>query len=334
VSRSRLFGIALVVIAAVGYGSGGLFARPAYAAGADWLTVMAWRFGIAVILSWGLVAVRPSALRALRALAPRAVAVTLVLGAMLVLQSGTYYAALETVPLSLAGLITSIYPPVVAVLAVWIGRPLEGRRAWVALALAVIGTTLAVGGIETSVMPPVSGLVLAISAPLFYAAWIVLAARHSGESRRSTGAESEHPTDALATGALLLTGTALTYWTVALAIGHPVLPSDVPPDAWPGMLGVALVAGFIAPQAFYAGAKRTGAAQAALLSTVEPLWTILAAGVVLGELLTPTQWAGAVLIITGVVLSQTRGRPGEMVIMPATDEEPVLPQPMARVGDD
>jgi drug/metabolite transporter (DMT)-like permease len=222
----------------------------------------------------------------------------------------------------------------VAVLAVWIGRPLEGRRAWVALALAVIGTTLAVGGIETSVMPPVSGLVLAISAPLFYAAWIVLAARHSGESRQSTGAESAHPTDALATGALLLTGTALTYWTVALAIGHPVLPGEVPPDAWPGMLGVALVAGFIAPQAFYAGAKRTGAAQAALLSTVEPLWTILAAGVVLGELLTPTQWAGAVLIITGVVLSQTRGRPGEMVIMPATDEEPVLPQPMARVGDD
>ena len=61
-----------------------------------------------------------------------------------------------------------------------------------------------------------------------------------------------------------------------------MLPA-VPADAWPGILGVALVAGFVAPQAFYAGAKHVGAAQAALLSTVEPLWTIVAAGVLLGE---------------------------------------------------
>jgi drug/metabolite transporter (DMT)-like permease len=329
-----VFGIALVVIAAIGYGSGGLFARPAYEAGADWLTVMVWRFGIAFGLSWGVVALRPAARAALRGLARRAVLVTLGLGAMLVLQSGTYYAALETVPVSLAGLITAIYPPVVAVLALRFGRPLDGRRAWLALMIAVAGTTLAVGGIDADVMPPLSGLVLAISAPLFYAAWIILAARHSGETRSGTGDDSDHPTDALATGALLLTGTALAYGTMALVSRHPVLPSQVPPAAWPGMLGVALVAGFIAPQAFYAGTKRVGAAQAALISTVEPLWTILAAGIVLGEVLTLTQWVGAVLILTGVVLSQTRSRRGEVISLPAEDEEPVLPQPPARVGDD
>ncbi len=333
--RARLFGIALVVIAAVGYGSGGLFASPAYAAGADWLTVMAWRFGLAMVLSWGIVATRPQSRAAVRALAPRAIAVTLVLGAMLVLHSGTYYAALETVPLSLAGLITAIYPPLVAFLAVWIGRPLQGRRAWLALGLTVAGMALAVGGIETAEMPPLYGLLLAISAPVFYAFWIVLTARHSGETREATGAESERPTDALATGALLLTGTAVTYWAIALGIGHPVLPGDVPSAAWPGILGVALAAGFIAPQAFYAGAKRIGGAQAALVSTVEPLYTILAAGLILGQVLTITQWAGAVLIITGVVLSQTRGRGSRASAeAPGLDDEPVLPQPLARVGDD
>jgi drug/metabolite transporter (DMT)-like permease len=334
VDRTRLFGIALVVAAAVGYGSGGLFARPAYDAGADWLTVMAWRFAIAMVLSWGLVAARPQPRAALRRMAPRTVAVTLVLGAMLVLHSGTYYAALETVPLALAGLITAIYPPAVAILAVWIGRPLEGRRAWLALALTVGGMVLAVGGIETSAMPPWSGLLLVISSPISYAFWIVLAARHSGESRETTGAASDRPTDALATGALLLTGTALTYWAMALAVGHPVLPADVPAAAWPGILGVAFSAGFVGPQAFYAGAKRVGGAQAALISAVEPLYTIVAAGVILGELLTPTQWLGAALIIGGVVLSQTRGRGSPSGARACDDDEPVLPQPPARVGDD
>lgn len=338
--RARLFGIVLVVTAAVGYGSGGLFARPAYAAGADWLTVMAWRFGVAMVLSWALVAARPQSRAAVRGLAPRAIAVTLVLGAMLVLQSGTYYAALETVPVSLAGLITAIYPPLVAILAVWIGRPLQGRRAWLALAMTVVGTALAVGGIDTSVMPPWSGLLLAISAPVFYAFWIVLAARHSGETRQTTGAASGRTTDAISTGALLLTGTAIAYWAMVLLVDHPALPADVPADAWPGILGVAISAGFVGPQAFYAGAKRVGGAQAALLSTVEPLYTVLAAGIILGELLTLTQWAGAVLIITGVVLSQTRGRrlPAGMAVpagvaVPAADE-PVVLQPLARVGDD
>jgi drug/metabolite transporter (DMT)-like permease len=333
VDRTRLVGIALVVAAAVGYGSGGLFARPAYAAGADWLTVMAWRFGIAVVMSWALVAVRPASRSAVLAMAPRTVGVTLVLGAMLVLHSGTYYAALETVPLSLAGLITAIYPPLVAVLAVRIGRPLQGRRAWLALGLTVAGMVLAVGGIETSSMPPWSGLLLAISAPVFYAFWIVLTARHSGETRENTGAESARATDALATGALLLTGTAVTYWVVALAVGHPVLPADVPAGAWPPILGVALTAGFLAPQAFYAGAKRVGGAQAALISTVEPLYTILAAGIVLGEVLTLMQWAGAALIITGVVLSQV-GRRATPREASAIFVEPVLPDDLARVASD
>ncbi len=332
--RARLVGIALVVAAAVGYGSGGLFARPAYEAGANWLTVMAWRFGIAMALSWMLVAMRPQTRAAVRSMAPRTIATTLGLGVMLVLQSGTYYAAIETVPLSLAGLLTSIYPPAVAFLSVWIGQPLQGRRAWLALGLTVTGMVLAVGGIKTGAMPPLGGLLLAIAAPLFYAVWIVLAARHSGETREGTGAESGRANDALATGALLVTGTSVAYWAMALVTGNPVLPADVPVGAWPGILGVALASGFVAPQAFYAGAKRVGGAQAALISTVEPLYTILAAGFILGEMLTLPQWAGAALIIGGVVLSQTRGRATPAQATAPDIAEPVLAQPLAAAGHD
>ena len=105
----------------------------------------------------------------------------------------------------------------------------------------------------------------------------------------------------------MLTATAAVYWAVNLATGHPVLPAEIPADAWPGILGVAVVAGFLAVQGFYAGAQRVGAAQASLISTVEPLWTILAASILLGERLAPIQWVGGALILVGVLLSQTRG---------------------------
>ena len=55
--------------------------------------------------------------------------------------------------------------------------------------------------------------------------------------------------------------------------------------------GGRLIAGFVPVQAFYAGAQRLGAAQASLVSTVEPLWTIAAAAILYGERLEPVSWS-------------------------------------------
>ncbi len=323
-NRTRLAGIALVVVSAIAFGSGGLFARPVYAAGVDWMTLMAWRFLLASGLAWTLLLARPASRRALRALPRRTVLVTIGLGLYYISNTATYYAGIATVPLSLAALIIYIYPPVVAVLALRFGRPLEGRRAWTALAIAVAGVVLAVGGIDASAAPPLGGLVLIIASPLLYAVWIIMAARHAGERSDRVGSDSDGGATASVVGAVMLSSTAVAYWTICLALRHPVLPADIPAAAWPGILGVGVVAGFIAVQAFYAGAQRVGAAQASLLSTVEPLWTILAAGILLGERLEPIQLVGGALILAGVVLSQTgaRGRARE------------LPQPVVHLGEE
>jgi drug/metabolite transporter (DMT)-like permease len=308
VDRARLSGIALVVMSAIAFGSGGLFARPAYAAGIDWLTLMAWRFAIAGALSWVVLLVQPGARGALRSIPRRQLLVTVLLGVLYVGNTATYYAGITDVDLSLAALIVYVYPPVVAVLALLFGRPLEGRRAWTALAIAVAGVVLAVGGIDTSSAPPPGPLLLIVVSPLLYSAWIILAARHSGERSDRTGHGSDEGANASVASAIMLTSTAVAYWAWNLVTGHPVLPASVPGEAWPGILGVAVVAGFLAVQGFYAGAQRVGAAQASLISTVEPLWTIVAAAMVLGERLTTVQLAGGVLILAGVLLSQARRR--------------------------
>lgn len=331
--RTRLAGIALVVASAVAFGSGGLFAKPVYLLGVDWLTLMAWRFGIAGALAWAILLARPAARRALAALPRRTVLGTIGLGTWYVSNTATYYAGLETVPLALSALIVYIYPPVVAVLALRVGRPLEGRRAWTALGLALGGVALAVGGIDAATAPPVEGLVLMVASPLLYAVWIVLAARHAGEGRERVGHGSEEGATTSVIGALMLSTTGVVYWVVALGIGHPVLPAAIPGEAWPGILAVALVSGYVPVQAFYAGAQRVGAAQASLISTVEPVWTIAMAGLVLGERLAPVQLAGGALVLAGVLLAQTGRRRGDGRAAGDPDE-PVLPQPVVRLAED
>ena len=324
VNRTRLIGVGLVVISAISFGSGGLFARPAYAAGIDWLTLMAWRFLLAAALAWVVLLASPTSRRALRTMPRRVLLTSIGLGVYYLSNTATYFAGIATTPLSLAALIVYVYPPIVAVLALRFGRPLEGRRAWTALGIALLGVVLAVGGISASQMPPLGGLLLVIAAPLLYSVWIIMAARHSGETSQGVGSQADGATNASVVGAVMLSSTGAAYWLIAIALRHPLLPADIPSAAWPGILGVGVVAGWVAVQAFYAGAQRVGAAQASLLSTVEPLWTIAAAGILLGERLAPVQLVGGALILVGVVLSQTgsRGEPAE------------LPQPIVHLGEE
>ena len=177
VPRGRALGILLVVVSACAFGSGALFAKPVYAAGLDWMTLLAWRFGLAAAASWIWLLALPANRRGLRRLSRRRVVVLLALGVLYVTNSGTYFAALETVPASLAALIISIYPALVAVLTLRWGRRLTGRRSWLALCIALFGVALALGGIRQSAMPPLEGLALAVASPIIYSFWIILSAR-------------------------------------------------------------------------------------------------------------------------------------------------------------
>jgi drug/metabolite transporter (DMT)-like permease len=301
--RARAIGVALVIVSACSFGSGALFGKPVYETGIGWLTLLAWRFLFGAALSWALLAVSAQHRAGLRSMDRRAVVVALALGVLYVGNSSTYFAGLETVPASLAGLIVYIYPAIVAVLSLRIGQPLEGRRAWIALGLALTGVVLALGGIPSGEMPPTTGLLQIVASPVIYAVWIVLAARLSGE--RSPDDEARDGASTTAASALMMTATATVFWLMAGATATPVAPSSIPAAAWGGLIGVGVVSTFVAIQTFYAGTKRVGAAQASLISTIEPVWTIVLAAILLGERLTGIQLAGGSLILLAVILAQT-----------------------------
>jgi drug/metabolite transporter (DMT)-like permease len=301
--RARAVGVALVIVSACSFGSGALFGKPVYETGVGWLTLLAWRFLFGAALSWGLLLVSAEHRAGLRAMDRRAIVVALGLGILYCGNSSTYFAGLETVPASLAGLIVYIYPALVAVLSLRFGQPLEGRRAWAALGLALVGVVLALGGIPTAEMPPLVGLLQIVASPIIYAVWIILAARLSGE--RGPDDDPSSGASTTAASALMMTATAAVFWLAAGATSTPVAPGAIPSEAWAGLVGVGVVSTFIAIQTFYAGTKRVGAAQASLISTIEPIWTIVLAAILLGERLTSIQLVGGALILVAVVIAQT-----------------------------
>jgi drug/metabolite transporter (DMT)-like permease len=311
--RRTAVGIGLIVVSAIGYGSGSVLAAPIYATGIDWLTLVGWRFLFGAALGWGWVLVSAERRRAARRMPRRQVAVALALGALFTGNAGTYYAGLETVPAALAGVLVYTYPVLVAVLSLRFATRLPGRRPWVALGLAVVGSALALGGIDVRTAPPVGGLLLVWASALIYSVWIILSARLSGERRDRVGSDappaSEPAGNAAVTTALMMSATAFVYALAALVVGRPLDPRSVPVEAWPLLVAVGLVASFLAIQTFYAGARRIGAAKAALVATVEPPIIVVLAWLILGQTLAPIQLAGAALIVVAVIVAQTSPRP-------------------------
>lgn len=305
--RPRLVGIVLCIVSAFGFGSGSILAKPIYDTGLDWLQLVAWRFAIGAALGWAWILVSPTRRGVLRRLRRREVLIALGLGAWYTGNAGTYYAGLETVPAALAGVLVYIYPAIVAVLSIRYATRLAGRRPWVALGIALVGVVLALGGIDVASAPPILGLVLVLASPVIYAGWIILSARLAGETADQLAHESTESgaRDSAVAATLMMTATGSVFIVAALVTSRPLAPGSLPAEAWLPLLGCGVLSTFLAIQTFYAGARRIGAAQAALVSTVEPPIIVALAWVFLGQVLEPIQLVGAGLIILGVIVAQT-----------------------------
>ncbi len=313
------------MLSAIGFGSGPFFANAAYDAGMSALPILFWRFLAAAALSWAFLLSTARGRAATSALGRRRTVVLLGLGVLYVGNSFTYVASLQTVDVSLVAMIVYIYPALVAVLSVRFLQALEGRRAWIALAMSTAGVLLAVGGVPAGAMPPLTGLLLAVASPVIYSVWIILSARAAGERRRARPddaghgdtaahtAHTGHPTaeraapSAAVASAVIITGTAGSSLAALALTGQPVSPADVPVDAWPALVAFG-IASAIAIQAFYAAVRRIGGARTSLVSTVEPVYTIAIATLLFGEVLAPVQLLGGMLVIGGVLLAESGRR--------------------------
>lgn len=107
---------------------------------------------------------------------------------------------------------------------------------------------------------------------------------------------------------LVMVGATVTLGARAALTGGISL--DFGPAGWFWIACIVVVSTVVASTTFFAGLRRTGPATASILSTFEPVATAVLAAVVLGEVLTPLQVVGGVLVLASVVLVQVRRRSG------------------------
>ena len=287
-------GTLLCLASGAAFGAMAIFGKLAYEEGATVGTLLPARFVIAATVFW-LLAVATGKLRLVRDLPRRDVAMGLALGGIgYALQAGLFFAALDRVDASLLSLLLYTFPAMVAIAAVAIGRErLEPRRV-VALILASGGLALVVGGAGSGTLDPL-GAAFGIAAAATYATYILVS--------QST-AERVRP-DVLAT--LVCTGAALslTVGTVALGVAEP---GAVSATGWGWIGGLAVISTVAAITLFFAGLSRVGPTAAGILSTVEPLTTVLLAYAVFGETLTALQLAGGALVLAAVPVLNVRLR--------------------------
>lgn len=270
----------LVLAAAAGFGLMAVFARTAYAAGANPPTLLALRFTLAAVLLVALVRVRGRPWPRGRVLA----GLVAMGGVFYTLIAQCYFAALTQASAALVALVLYTFPVLVmAINVACFGERLTRTKLGAAL-LTMIGLAITIGG---ELHGSAGGIALALVAAAGYAAYILIG------DRLARGA------DPLAGGAVVIAASALASALFALAEGVQLPQTGA---GWAAVLGIALVSTVFAMTAFLEGLARVGSTRAAMASTFEPVVTVTSAALLLGEPLGAGRIAGGVLIIAAVVL--------------------------------
>jgi drug/metabolite transporter (DMT)-like permease len=276
---NRVAGILLVAASAAGFGTLAIFGRYAYADGMDAWTISFLRFSLAAVFMLGLLFVRreplPSGMVLLR----------LIVMGILAYVGGSfaYLTALQYASAGLVAVLLYLYPVFVALLAVVVLHEPINAVKWLALAMALGGTILAVGPLSGQAL----GILLAVGSAVFYATYIIV------------GKEAMRQVSPVQSAAVIF-ATAGVCNGLLMLLGGPRFPATA--GGWAAITGLVVIATVLPVAAFLAGLKRIGPTNAAMLSTLEPVVTIVLAALWLGETPTPLSLLGGVLILAAVLL--------------------------------
>jgi len=274
-------GLGLALVAALSFSTLGIWGKLAGQVGLSSYDVLAWRFGLVAAVLLPLAG---------RGLSWRQRAPLLGAGVLYALATTCYFGALERVTAATTGLLLYLAPAFV-VLYAWLGGQRPGAARLGAVALAGLGLGLVVG-LPGAGDRDALGLALGAGAGALYAAYLLA-------SERWLGGVSP----LASTGHLALVA-GLYFAGLAAAQGQLHVPDT--PEQWGVILGMAVVATLIAVPALYGAVARLGAARASLLGTLEPLFTVALAFLILAEPLRPAVLIGGALILAGAVLAQRR----------------------------
>ena len=292
----------LVLFSACCFGSIPILITLATSSGARLVDVLTWRYLIAAAL----LVVVSGGVHSVMAPGRRAWTVMALAGGGQAAIAFVSLSALRYIPAATLTFLFYTYPAWVAVMAAVRGTERISRRGAIALTFSLAGIALMVGMPGAGGLHPM-GAMLALTSALLYAAYIPLI-DHLGRGMPPA-----------VTSAYTTAGAGAILLVVAMMQGG--LAVRFAPIGWAAVLILAVLSTVLAFLAFLRGLAEIGPVRTAIVSTIEPFWTALLGGIVLGQHVGPRTMIGGLLIAVAVILLQLGQR--------ATVAPPAHPEPVA-----
>jgi drug/metabolite transporter (DMT)-like permease len=278
---NRVVGIVLIIISAASFGTLGILGRFAFAEGMDTLSIMALRFSLSALVLLAMLLIRGEAL-------PRGGTLMRLIGmgaVGYVGQAFAYLTALKYASPGLVALLLYLYPVFVVILSVTLNHEPINRIKILALGLglALVGLALTVGPAGGQL----PGILLAISAAVIYSVYILV------------GNKVMQQVSAVQSSTVIFFSAGVTSTLLMLANGAHLPKTGM---GWGVIAAIVVLATVVPVVTFLAGLRRIGATNAAMLSTLEPVVTVLLAALLLGEILKPVTLLGGALILAAVII--------------------------------
>ncbi len=293
---NRTIGSVLILLAAIGFGTIGIFGKLGFDAGLNNPTLLTFRFAIATVLL-SLLLLRPGrSLQMTRNEFPVAIG----LGVSYAILAGGFFWGLLYIPAGLAAITLYTYPIYVFAISVVLLGEVINRRKFAALLLAILGV-VAIVGFDTAGYDP-RGLFLVSLAAIAYAIY----------TTGSRVAVNDISAEWLALFAVAT--TTLVFLGFGLVTNALFVPTTL--EQWAVIIGLA-VFGTAAPIVLFVyGLEFVEASRASVLTTAEPPVTVILGVLILHEVLTIGIVSGGVLILIGIVLIQLDQRTTRPAVAP------------------
>lgn len=289
-SSYRLVGILLMLLGAVMFATKAIFIKLAYQYSVSSISLLALRMGFSMpfFLAIGWWQNRNNRTQA--QLTPRQIGGTVLFGVVgYYLASYLDFVGLQYLSAGMERLILFVYPTLVLLLG-WIilRRPIRPIQ-WLATLITYIGMAIAFSTADLQLGSNfLLGAALVFGSALTYSGYVL----YSGEMAPKIGS--------IRFTSLSMLAAATAVLLHAFLSGADIRGLDTMVYLYG--FSIAIIATVIPAYLVNEGIRRIGAGDAAILGAVGPLATIILEYLVLEETLDTAQWAGAVLIICGVII--------------------------------
>jgi len=295
--RNTLEGLFYILLSALGYAAMPIWINYIYRfSEIQPLELFILRFGLAIPMMWLGMGLLRQFLPHLFPNEPLRRSSFLVVGLFISMASLSAFYALQNISAGVYEVLLYTFPSMVSVLAIFRGEILP-PRAWVALALASTGilitSLVADGGVQTGGNPSL-GVMLSLVNALSVAFFLTLTA-HAQRGRASNPLST----------AWAISGTGMVVLPLLFVV-EPRFNYAV--TVWWMLLGLSLFSTTIPLFGVLMGTQKLGASRAAIVNTIEPVFTFVMAAALLNEIPKGLQILGGIFIIGSIILMEYRSQ--------------------------